>query len=98
MEMINAEELSSGPPVYENDHYVVDILYIDPELEPFVDGRFTYYTVYAVTNKLTEVIEHTSVQLPEAIFTAVSLDAALRNAPWNAVKEVVAAASPEEVH
>jgi len=78
--------------LYENDRYLVDILYISPDAEPYVDGKYVYRTVYGVWNKETDVIEHVCIQLPEAIFTAVGLNAALEKAPWNWAKEVADAA------
>lgn len=92
IDLLGMEELEYGESVYENDHYVVDVLYISPEADPYVDGKFIYRTVYAVTNKATEVIEHVCIQLPEAIFCAHGLAAALDNAPWKKVEEVVGAA------
>jgi hypothetical protein len=78
-------------PLYENNNYEVVILYLGEDGEPFVDGRFVYRTIYAVMNKGTGVMEHTAIQLPDAIFTAVSLDAALEKAPWNWANEVTSA-------
>lgn len=85
--------MMEGEPVYENDHYVVEILYTGEDGDPYLDGKFAYRTIYTVTNKRTEVMEHACPQLPEAIFTAVGLAAALDKAPWNWAKEVAEAAS-----
>lgn len=86
------ELVDDGLPVFENDHYFVDIVYLGEDSEPYVDGKFVYRTIYAVVNKQTEVIEHACVQLPEAIFCAVGLSAALDKAPWKWAREVAEAA------
>lgn len=74
----------SDEPVYENNYYVVVVLYLGPDSPVmYNDGRFAYRTCYAVMNKDTEVLEHVCTQLPEAIFSAVTLADSLEKAPWN---------------
>lgn len=82
-----------GDAIYENSHYEVVLMYVGPDGPPFTDGRWEYHSFYGVRNKRTEIIEHTSVQLPEAIFTAIGLGAALDKAPWNWANEVAEAVS-----
>jgi hypothetical protein len=81
-----------GEAVFENDHYEVVLMFVGPDGPPYTDGRWEYHTFYGVRNKRTEVIEHTCVQLPEAIFTAIGLAAALLKAPWNWAEDMAAAA------
>lgn len=90
MTTTNLDE-TEGTPIYENTNYEVVILYLGEDGEPFVDGRYVYRTIYAVRNKGTDVLEHTAIQLPDAIFTAVSLNTALEQAPWNWASDVAAA-------
>jgi hypothetical protein len=75
--------------LYDNERYFVIAVNIDPTEggEPYVDGRFTYFDVYAVVNKETDVWEHVCVQLPEACFTAMSLNSAMEMAPWHEAKK-----------
>ena len=82
-----------GDDVFENEHYIVGILELGPDGDMYTDGKFAYRTCYAVINKQTDVIEHVCVQLPEAIFCAVGLAAALDKAPWKWAKDVVEAAN-----
>lgn len=72
--------------LYENERYIVvavDFLGPEADGDPYTDGRFQYDTGYAVVNKETEVWEHVCTQLPEACFTAMSLNNAMDAAPWN---------------
>ena len=86
--MDDLELETEGDALYENNHYEVVLLYTG-EGFPYTDGKFNYHTLYGVRNKRTEVLEHACIQLPEAIFTAVGLGAALDKAPWNWANDVV---------
>ena len=69
-------------PLYENDRYIVVVVDLSGDMDTYTDGRFQYDAAYAVVNKVTEVWEHVCSQLPEACFTAMSLDNAMASAPW----------------
>jgi hypothetical protein len=89
-----AEELidADAEAVYENERYEVVLLYVGPDGPPYTDGRWTYHSFYGVRNKQTEIVEHTCVQLPEAIYTAIGLASALEKAPWNWANDLADAA------
>ena len=83
--------------LYENDNYRVDSAEFD-ETNLFTDGRFGYTAGYVVINKTTEIIEHVCVQLPEACFTAFSLDSAMKKSPWDWAANVAEALEGETVN
>jgi hypothetical protein len=87
------ELAQDGEAIFENDHYEVVLMFVGPDGPPFTDGRWEYHSFYGVRNKRTEIIEHTCVQLPEAIFTTIGLDAALNKAPWKWAEDMAAAAA-----
>jgi hypothetical protein len=78
--------------LYSNERYEVVIILIGEDGIPYSDGRWAYPQFYGVRNKSTGVIEQACAQLPEAIFTAVGLAAALEKAPWNYGKDLAEAA------
>src|SRR5688572_27567489 len=48
----------------------------------FVEERAFYNEGYLVTNKVTGIVEHTSISLPEAIFTSEQMNDTLLSNPW----------------